>query len=53
LRLKLHVSGLQESYAVLPGIRQVSKTRLHEFVAHASNTKVDRLGAALAAYLGG
>ncbi|MGH7895480.1 MAG: type II toxin-antitoxin system PemK/MazF family toxin [Candidatus Binatia bacterium] len=53
LRLRLEVRGLRESYAVVPGIRQVSKARLQELVAQAPGAALDRLGAALAAYLGG
>jgi mRNA-degrading endonuclease toxin of MazEF toxin-antitoxin module len=52
LRLKLEVRGLRESYAVVPGIRQVSKARLHELVVQAPIVVMDRVGAALAAYLG-
>lgn len=52
LRLTLRVSGLRESFAVVPGIRQVSKARLHELIAQAPLAAVERLTAALATYLG-
>ena len=48
----LQVPGLRESFAVVSGIRQVSKARLHEMVAQASPTALERLTAALAVYLG-
>jgi mRNA interferase MazF len=52
LRLRVEVAGMKTSFAVIPGIRQVSKTRLHELAAYASATTMDRLGDALALYLG-
>ena len=52
LRLKLDVSGLRDSFAVVPGIRQVSKARLHELLTQASTEAVARLTAALEVYLG-
>ena len=52
LRLKLDIKGLRESYAVVPGIRQVSKARLHELVTQAPGPVMERVAAALAAYLG-
>ena len=52
LRLKLEIKGLRESYAVVPGIRQVSKARLHELVAQVPGPVMERVAAALAAYLG-
>jgi mRNA-degrading endonuclease toxin of MazEF toxin-antitoxin module len=52
LRLRMEVSSLKSSFAVIPGIRQVSKTRLHELVAYAPADAMDHLGAALALYLG-
>lgn len=52
LRLKLEVRSLRTSFAVIPGIRQVSKARLHELVAQAPRGVLERLTAALAAYLG-
>ena len=52
LRLKLFVRGLRTSFAVVPGVRQVSKARLHELAAQAPRAALERLTAALAAYLG-
>ena len=52
LRLKVDVRGLRTSYAVVPGIRQVSKERLHELIAQASREGLLQLSAAVAAYLG-
>ena len=42
----------RDSFAVVPGIRQVSKARLHELVAQASPGAVKRLTTALQIYLG-
>ncbi len=52
LRLRMEIEGLEISYAVVPGIRQVSKSRLHEMVSLAPSETMDHLGAALALYLG-
>ena len=52
LRLKLQVTGLRDSFAVVPGIRQVSKARLHELIAQAAHAALERLTAALGIYLG-
>lgn len=41
----------KQSFAVVPGIRQVSKTRLEEFAAAASPDFIARLDEALALYL--
>jgi len=46
------VSGLRDSFAVVPGIRQVSKARLHELLAQAAPGAVERLTSALQIYLG-
>ncbi len=51
LRVPLDIRGLRSSFAVIPGIRQVSKARLHELIAQAPPESVGRLGAALGAYL--
>lgn len=42
----------QQSLAVLPGLRQVSKTRLGERIATLSARVMDRIDEALAVYLG-
>ena len=52
LRLRVDVTGLKASYAVIPGIRQVSKARLHEAIAQAPAALMDRVGMALTLYLG-
>lgn len=52
LRLELDVPSLRASFAVVPGIRQVSKARLHELVAQIAPAALTRLTEALAAYLG-
>jgi hypothetical protein len=46
------VRNLRTSFAVIPGIRQVSKARLHELIEQAPRGTLERLTAALAAYLG-
>ena len=40
------------AFAVLPGIRQVSKARLTDFIGVATSTFMERLDEALALYLG-
>jgi len=52
LRLALEVPGLKPSFAVVPGIRQVAKGRLHEAAGLASAASIARLDEALAVYLG-
>jgi len=52
LRLRVDVRGLKTSYAVIPGIRQVSKARLHEMAGQAPPELMDRMGEALGLYLG-
>lgn len=51
LRLKLDGPNGKASFAVLPGIRQVSKTRLLECVAFASPDFMQGLDQALSLYL--
>jgi mRNA interferase MazF len=51
LRVKLPVDGLRDSYAVVPGIRQASKARLHELIAHIDRLALDSLGDAISIYL--
>ncbi len=46
-----HVRG-KPAFAVLPGIRQVSKARLADFIGPASNPFMQRLDVAIALYLG-
>ena len=52
LRLQVDLPGLKASYAVIPGIRQVSKARLQDPIGRASAGGMDRISDALAAYLG-
>jgi mRNA interferase MazF len=52
LRLAVEVKG-KTSYVVIPGVRQVSKSRLHELMAQAAPAAMARITEALAAYLGG
>ncbi len=51
LRLELILSKGKKSYAVLPGICQVSKKRFHEMIGTASSEFLDKLNDALQAYL--
>ena len=51
LRVRVDVRGLKTSYAVLPGIRQVSKARLHEPIGPVSAQLLVRVDDALALYL--
>jgi mRNA-degrading endonuclease toxin of MazEF toxin-antitoxin module len=51
LRVRLELPRGKTSYAVLPGIRQVSKARLQELVGIAVATDMDRLDEAIALYL--
>ncbi len=51
LRLKLQAPGHKTSYAVLPGVRQVSKARLINVIGGAPREFMGRLDDALAAYL--
>jgi mRNA-degrading endonuclease toxin of MazEF toxin-antitoxin module len=52
LRLRVALRGAKTSYVVIPGIRQVSKTRLHEPVAQVPGSTMSRIDEALAIYLG-
>lgn len=51
LRLKLELSGQKTSYLVLPGMRQVKKTRLLDVIEIASPEFMREIDRALAAYL--
>jgi mRNA interferase MazF len=51
LRIKADVIDSKPSFAVLPGIRQVSKTRLIEYVAPASREFIGRMDRAISIYL--
>ncbi len=52
LRVKTHDVGGRTAFAVLPGIRQVSKARIAGFIGVASGSFLQRLDSALALYLG-
>jgi mRNA-degrading endonuclease toxin of MazEF toxin-antitoxin module len=52
LRLQVTVPGLRESFAVVPGIRQISKARLHELLGQSSAQVMARVSEAIALYLG-
>jgi mRNA-degrading endonuclease toxin of MazEF toxin-antitoxin module len=52
LRLRVDLRGMKTSYAVVPGIRQVSKARLQDAIAEAPAAALVRLAEALALYLG-
>jgi mRNA-degrading endonuclease toxin of MazEF toxin-antitoxin module len=51
LRLRIPLGTKKPSFAVIPGLRQVSKTRLHEIIGVASEETIESLFEALAAYL--
>lgn len=52
LRLRIDRTGSKPSFAVIPGVRQVSKARLHELLGHVSGALLTRLTDAIALYLG-
>ena len=52
LRLEVAVAGMKRSYVVIPGIRQVSKARLHEVIGQAPAEAMRRVAQALTLYLG-
>jgi mRNA-degrading endonuclease toxin of MazEF toxin-antitoxin module len=52
LRLRLKISHGKIFYAILPAIRQVSKTRLQEIVGMAGPADMERVDEALSCYLG-
>jgi mRNA interferase MazF len=52
LRLHVELRDMKSSYVVIPGIRQVSKTRLHQLIAQTSAALMARIDEALAIYLG-
>jgi len=51
LRLRLEMPRGKLSFAVLPGIRQVSKERVQELVGIARPSDMERINEALACYL--
>jgi mRNA-degrading endonuclease toxin of MazEF toxin-antitoxin module len=52
LRLRVEMQGMKTSYAVIPGVRQVSKWRLQDPIGQAPGEAMARIGDALAVYLG-
>jgi len=52
LRLEVAIGGMKKSFAVVPGIRQVSKARLHDLIGQAPSAAMERITEALALYLG-
>ena len=52
LRLAVDVPGGPPSFIVVPGIRQVSRARLHEHVGQLPAAVMARLSEAIALYLG-
>ncbi len=52
LRLRLDLPKLKASFAVIPGVRQVSKLRLHDLIAQANHATLLRVEDALRLYLG-
>ncbi len=51
LKLKMPEGGGKDSFVVIPGIRQVSKTRLHEIIGLVSSTVLIKIDEAVKAYL--
>ena len=52
LRVAIGAFAGKESFAVVPGLRQVSKTRLRGTLGNLTTTNLDRLDACIHAYLG-
>ena len=52
LRLRMTVRGLKTSFAVVPGVRQVSNARLHEAIDRVGDESLRRLREAIGLYLG-
>jgi mRNA interferase MazF len=52
LRLQIKVDGLKGSYAVVPAIRAVSKSRLHAAISQVPAAALQQLDEALVLYLG-
>jgi mRNA-degrading endonuclease toxin of MazEF toxin-antitoxin module len=51
LRLEVDVPGLKRSFAVIPGVRQVSKARVHAVIGEVPRDIMERIGEALTLYL--
>jgi mRNA-degrading endonuclease toxin of MazEF toxin-antitoxin module len=52
LRLEVSGPGIKRSFAVIPGIRQVSTARLHQQIGRATTAVTARLTEAVTLYLG-
>jgi len=52
LRLSFKMPRGKTSYAILPGLRQVNKTRLHDMIGLVSNSFLKEMIEAVNAYLG-
>ncbi|HVM97998.1 MAG TPA: type II toxin-antitoxin system PemK/MazF family toxin [Candidatus Acidoferrales bacterium] len=52
LRLRVAIPRQRVSFAVVPGIRQVSKARLHELIGQSTDEAMARLDTAIGLYLG-
>ena len=52
LRLRVDLPGMKASYAVIPGVRQVGKSRLQEPIGQAPALVMAQISEALALYLG-
>ena len=51
LRLLVEAPGLKASFAIIPGIRQISKARLHELIGQTATAAMARVNEAVALYL--
>ncbi len=51
LRVSLKMPNQKESFAVIPGIRQVSKSRLREMIGLVSSASLEEISEALSIYL--
>lgn len=51
LRLGFKMPNGKESFAIIPGIRQVSKARLHEIIGVVTHAFLEKIDKALDAYL--
>lgn len=51
LRLECTLPNRKKSYAVLPGIRQISKQRLGQLIGHLTATELGQIDEAVATYL--
>ena len=52
LRIELKIGKQKKSYAVIPGIRQVSKSRIGKVITTLPTAQMDRVAEAIHLYLG-